>query len=210
MIATVTESSPPDQRNVGTVLSGLGHLSLWRGRTVVIKYGGAAMERAELRASFARDVARLSAAGVHPVRRVADRCPHAASRQDPALHRRSSRDRRRHAGAGRDGPGGPHQPRVGGPHQPARRPRDRPQRQGFRSSPTGAGTGARAARARTWGSSGTSSRSTPIRSGCSTGTASSPSSRPSRPGATAPPTTSTPITWPVRSRRRWERRCCSC
>jgi acetylglutamate kinase len=33
----------------------------------VIKYGGATMERAELRASFARDVARLSAAGIHPV-----------------------------------------------------------------------------------------------------------------------------------------------
>jgi acetylglutamate kinase len=48
-------------------LSGLSHLSLWRGRTVVIKYGGAAMECADLRASFARDVARLYAAGVHPV-----------------------------------------------------------------------------------------------------------------------------------------------
>jgi hypothetical protein len=67
MIATATEPSPPDQRSVGAVLSGLNHLSQWRGRTVVIKYGGAAMGRAELRASFARDVAGLRAAGVHPV-----------------------------------------------------------------------------------------------------------------------------------------------
>jgi acetylglutamate kinase len=67
MIATTAAPSPPDQRSVGAVLSGLSHLSLWRGRTVVIKYGGAAMGRAELRASFARDVSRLRAAGVHPV-----------------------------------------------------------------------------------------------------------------------------------------------
>jgi acetylglutamate kinase len=67
MSTTATEPSPPDQRNVGAVLSGLNHLSLWRGRTAVIKYGGSAMERADLRASFAQDVARLCAAGVHPV-----------------------------------------------------------------------------------------------------------------------------------------------
>jgi acetylglutamate kinase len=67
MITTATEPSPPDQRDVGAVLSGLHHLRLWRGRTVVIKYGGAAMGRVELRASFAQDVARLCAAGVQPV-----------------------------------------------------------------------------------------------------------------------------------------------
>jgi acetylglutamate kinase len=67
MITTATEPSAPDQRSVGAVLSGLNHLHRWRGRTVVIKYGGAAMGRAELRASFARDVARLRATGVHPV-----------------------------------------------------------------------------------------------------------------------------------------------
>ena len=65
MIAT--EPSRPDQRSVGAVLSGLNHLGLWRGKTVVINYGGAAMGRAELRACFARDVARLRATGVHPV-----------------------------------------------------------------------------------------------------------------------------------------------
>jgi len=51
----------------GAVLNGLNHLRAWRGRKVIIKYGGAAMTRADLRASFARDVARLHAAGVHPV-----------------------------------------------------------------------------------------------------------------------------------------------
>jgi acetylglutamate kinase len=49
------------------VLRGLNQLNRWRGRTVVIKYGGAAMKTAELRASFARDVGRLRAAGVHPI-----------------------------------------------------------------------------------------------------------------------------------------------
>src|SRR5919106_5272882 len=44
--------SPLDQRSVGILLNGLDHLSLWRGRTVVIKYGGSAMGYAELRASL--------------------------------------------------------------------------------------------------------------------------------------------------------------
>jgi len=49
MITTATEPSPPDQRRVRAMLSGLNHLSLWRGRTVVIKYGGAAMGQSEAR-----------------------------------------------------------------------------------------------------------------------------------------------------------------
>jgi acetylglutamate kinase len=65
MIAT--EPGHPDQRSVGAVFIGLNHLRLWRGRTVVIKYGGSAMGCAELRTSFARDVVHLRAAGVHPV-----------------------------------------------------------------------------------------------------------------------------------------------
>ncbi len=67
MIKIATEPNSLDQRRVGVMLSGLNYLSLWRDRTVVIKYGGAAMGRDELRTSFARDVARLRAAGVHPV-----------------------------------------------------------------------------------------------------------------------------------------------
>ena len=67
MIKIATEPNSLDQRRVGVMLSGLNYLSRWRDRTVVIKYGGAAMGRDELRTSFARDVARLRAAGVHPV-----------------------------------------------------------------------------------------------------------------------------------------------
>jgi acetylglutamate kinase len=71
---TSTAEHEPDQRALAvtapggaTGLDGLEALHPWRGRTVAIKYGGAAMEQADLRASFARDVARLHAAGVHPV-----------------------------------------------------------------------------------------------------------------------------------------------
>jgi len=67
MITIAAEPSAAAQPRVGAVLNGLHHLSCWRGRTVVIKYGGAAMGRPELRASFAHDVARLSAAGVQPI-----------------------------------------------------------------------------------------------------------------------------------------------
>jgi acetylglutamate kinase len=67
MPLTAAEPSSLDQRNVGALLCGLNHLGLWRGRTVVIKYGGAAMGHPDLHASFARDVARLDAAGIHPV-----------------------------------------------------------------------------------------------------------------------------------------------
>jgi acetylglutamate kinase len=52
---------------LSAVLNGLSHLRQWRGRTVVIKWGGAAMVRPDLRACFARDVVRLRASGVHPV-----------------------------------------------------------------------------------------------------------------------------------------------
>ena len=64
MIATAPSAS--DQRSVRAALSGLHHLSLWRGRTVVIKYGGAVMGQAALRASFGHDVARLRTAGSIP------------------------------------------------------------------------------------------------------------------------------------------------
>jgi len=67
MPLTAAEPNSLDQRDVGALLCGLNHLGLWRGRTVVIKYGGAAMGHPELHASFARDVARLDAAGIHPV-----------------------------------------------------------------------------------------------------------------------------------------------
>src|SRR2546426_1003998 len=45
MITTATEPSPPDQRNVGAVLTGLSHLSLWRGRIGGVEDGGHAIGR---------------------------------------------------------------------------------------------------------------------------------------------------------------------
>ena len=67
MTVTMREASAPEQRSVGFALSALHHLNRWRGRSVVIKYGGSAMGRPELQASFAHDVARLRGAGVRPV-----------------------------------------------------------------------------------------------------------------------------------------------
>ncbi|MBF2761494.1 MAG: acetylglutamate kinase [Ectothiorhodospiraceae bacterium AqS1] len=45
----------------------LPFLKAFRGKTVVIKYGGAAMENADLKSSFARDVVLLKLVGMHPV-----------------------------------------------------------------------------------------------------------------------------------------------
>ncbi len=42
-------------------------LRAFRGKTVVIKYGGAAMENADLKSSFARDVVLMKLVGMHPV-----------------------------------------------------------------------------------------------------------------------------------------------
>src|SRR5262245_3986055 len=64
---TATVDRSRESATFGAVLNGLNHLRAWRGRKVIIKYGGAAMTRADLRASFACDIARLHAAGVHPI-----------------------------------------------------------------------------------------------------------------------------------------------
>ena len=42
MSVIAAEPSSLEQRNVGALLSGLNHLSLWRGRTVVLTCGGSA------------------------------------------------------------------------------------------------------------------------------------------------------------------------
>src|SRR5487761_2403533 len=46
-------------RDVGTLLEALPYIREFHGKTVVIKYGGAAMEDEALREEFARDVERL-------------------------------------------------------------------------------------------------------------------------------------------------------
>jgi acetylglutamate kinase len=54
-------------RDIGTLLEALPYIREFHGRTVVIKYGGAAMEDPSLREEFARDVALLKFVGINPV-----------------------------------------------------------------------------------------------------------------------------------------------
>jgi acetylglutamate kinase len=54
-------------RDVGTLLEALPYIREFHGRTVVIKYGGAAMTDAALREDFARDVVLLKYVGMKPV-----------------------------------------------------------------------------------------------------------------------------------------------
>jgi acetylglutamate kinase len=54
-------------RDVGTLLEALPYIRQFHGRTVVIKYGGAAMTDPELTEEFARDVVLLKYVGMNPV-----------------------------------------------------------------------------------------------------------------------------------------------
>jgi acetylglutamate kinase len=54
-------------RDVGTLLEALPYIREFHGRTVVIKYGGAAMEDPALRDQFARDVVLLKYVGLNPI-----------------------------------------------------------------------------------------------------------------------------------------------
>jgi acetylglutamate kinase len=56
-----------DSPNVATLLEALPYIRDFHGRTVVIKYGGAAMEDPALREEFARDVVLLKYVGMNPV-----------------------------------------------------------------------------------------------------------------------------------------------
>jgi acetylglutamate kinase len=54
-------------RDVGTLLEALPYIREFHGRTIVIKYGGAAMTDPELKEEFARDVVLLKYVGMNPV-----------------------------------------------------------------------------------------------------------------------------------------------
>jgi acetylglutamate kinase len=54
-------------RDVTTLLEALPYIREFHGRTVVIKYGGAAMEDPALREEFARDVVLLKYVGINPI-----------------------------------------------------------------------------------------------------------------------------------------------
>jgi acetylglutamate kinase len=61
-------SDPPNsQRDVATLLEALPYIRKFHGQTVVIKYGGAAMEEADLSEEFARDVVLLKYVGLNPI-----------------------------------------------------------------------------------------------------------------------------------------------
>ena len=54
-------------RDVGTLLEALPYIREFHSKTVVIKYGGAAMEDPHLREEFARDVVLLKYVGLNPI-----------------------------------------------------------------------------------------------------------------------------------------------
>ncbi len=54
-------------RDVGTLLEALPYIREFHGKTIVIKYGGAAMEDERLREEFARDVVLLKYVGLNPI-----------------------------------------------------------------------------------------------------------------------------------------------
>ena len=56
-----------DPRRAEILMEALPYIREFRGRTVVIKYGGAAMEQADLKESFAPDVILLHFVGIRPV-----------------------------------------------------------------------------------------------------------------------------------------------
>ena len=60
-------SARADVRDVGTLLEALPYIREFHGQTVVIKYGGAAMEDPGLREDFARDVVLLKYVGLNPI-----------------------------------------------------------------------------------------------------------------------------------------------
>ena len=63
----MTETRADGQRRAEILLEALPYIREFRGKTVVIKYGGSAMEEADLKEPFALDVILLKFVGIHPV-----------------------------------------------------------------------------------------------------------------------------------------------
>jgi acetylglutamate kinase len=63
----VSAAAPPPGSNVGVLLEALPYIREFHGRTVVIKYGGAAMLDESLREAFATDVVLLKYVGLNPI-----------------------------------------------------------------------------------------------------------------------------------------------
>ncbi|MCX7633888.1 MAG: acetylglutamate kinase [Turneriella sp.] len=58
---------PDSHARIRTILEALPYIQRFAGKTLVIKYGGAAMEKADLSDRFAQDVVMLKACNIHPV-----------------------------------------------------------------------------------------------------------------------------------------------
>src|SRR5713101_6593137 len=67
MPSTRHERGGRTMRDVATLLEALPYIREFHGRTVVIKYGGAAMDDPQLREEFARDVVLLKYVGINPI-----------------------------------------------------------------------------------------------------------------------------------------------
>src|SRR6476620_6541719 len=61
------ERAAQAEKSVETLLEALPYMKQFHGRTVVIKYGGAAMEDERLRSEFATDIVLLKYVGLNPV-----------------------------------------------------------------------------------------------------------------------------------------------
>jgi acetylglutamate kinase len=59
--------APQRDTPVGTLLEALPYIREFHGKTVVVKYGGAAMDDPELREEFARDIVLLKYVGLYPI-----------------------------------------------------------------------------------------------------------------------------------------------
>ena len=109
-------------RDVATLLEALPYIRDFHGKTVVIKYGGAAMTDADLEEEFARDVVLLKYVGHEPGRRARRRARHhalhGAAGHGGEVRRRAARVRRGHRRGGEDGAG--RQAEQG--HRPAHQP----------------------------------------------------------------------------------------
>lgn len=63
----VTDSTTPGQYRVDVLSESLPFIQKFRGKTIVVKYGGAAMKSPELQASVINDLVLLSCVGLRPV-----------------------------------------------------------------------------------------------------------------------------------------------
>jgi len=62
-----TEAALHSHERIGTLLEALPYIQRFAGKTIVIKYGGNAMEKADLSDKFAQDVVLLKLCGINPV-----------------------------------------------------------------------------------------------------------------------------------------------